>query len=188
VLPIYATALAVGGTLLLASVVLGHHGIDHGHDFGHGPNHDGSGSVELGILAAFLSVRFWTFAFAFFGLTGIVFEKLVPHEDGRSVFAIATMTGGVVGFVAAWTITRLRGSTVTSVPSELGYVGLEAEVLLDVTPEEPGRIRVSARGSLVDLPARGEGARFATGERAVVLDVKDGVARIGPRNTESPKG
>src|SRR5581483_7770156 len=91
VLPIYATALAVGGTLLAASLLLGHHGVDHGHDFGHaGSGHEGP---ELGLVAAFLSVRFWTFALAFFGLTGVIFERVIPLADGKQVLALATGAG-----------------------------------------------------------------------------------------------
>ncbi|MEZ0227303.1 MAG: hypothetical protein ACAI25_01655, partial [Planctomycetota bacterium] len=67
--------------------------------------------------------------------------------------------------------------------TELGYVGLEGEVLLDVTAAEPGRIRVSARGSLVDLPARTDGPSFLKGARALVVDVANGVARIAPPKT-----
>lgn len=176
--PIYATALAVGGTLLLASVLLGHHGADHPHDFHIGHGHDGDASPEVGLLASFLSLRFWTFAFAFFGLTGVIFERVVPLQNGQAVLAIAAVTGVVVGFVAATIVNKLRAETVTSTPSEIGYVGLEGEVLLDVSPQEPGRIRISARGSLIDLPARTDGPSFPKGARALVVDVADGVAKV----------
>lgn len=190
-LPIYATALAVGGTLLVASLVLGHHGADHdfgGHDVGHaGGEH---GSPELGLLASFLSVRFWTFAFAFFGLTGVIFERVVPLSSGTQVLLAAVVAGLVVGFVASTVVNKLRADTVTSTPTELGYVGLEGEVLLDVTTAEPGRIRISARGSLIDLPARTDGPSFLKGAKALVVDVADGVARIslrgGPSSTAAP--
>jgi hypothetical protein len=185
VIPIYATALAVGGTLLLASLVLGHHGIDHGHDFGHGPEigHEADGSHgdngDVALIASFLSVRFWTFALAFFGLTGVVLDRLVGVLDGRTNFVVATILGGLIGFTASYTFNRLRrASALSSVPTEMAYVGLEGEVLLDVTPEEPGRIRISAQGSLVDIPARTEGPPFAKGARALVVDVVNGVARV----------
>jgi len=190
VLTIYATALAVGGTLLFGSVVLGHHGVDHGHDFGqggggHGGHGGHAGGPELGLIAAFLSVRFWTFALAFFGLTGVIFEKIVPMEDGRIVLASSVVAGFVIGLAAALIVNKLRAETVTSTPSELGYVGLEGEVLLEVTPAEAGRIRVSARGSLIDLPAKTDGPSFPKGARALVVDVTDGVARV---TAPAPKG
>jgi hypothetical protein len=186
VIPIYATALAVGGTLLLASLVLGHHGADHAHDFGHG--HDASHGEEgdVALIASFLSVRFWTFALAFFGLTGLVLEKVVAVGDGRTIFVIAAVMGGTIGFGASYTFNRLRAGAraLSTVPQEMGYVGLEGEVLLAVSPEEPGRIRITAQGSLVDLPARTDGARFEKGARALVVDVTDGVARVAePKQT-----
>ncbi len=178
--PIYATALAVGGTLLLASLVLGHHGMDHGHDFDHGHDAGHGDDGDVALIASFLSVRFWTFAFAFFGLTGLVLEKIVAVGDGRTIFVIAAVLGGVIGFGASFTFNRLRSGarSLATVPTEMSYVGLEGEVLLAVTPEEPGRIRISAQGSLVDLPARTDGARFDKGARALIVDVTDGVARV----------
>ena len=181
-LPVYAAALAVGGTLLLASLVLGHHGADH-PGFDHAGGH-GDGSAEVGLLASFLSVRFWTFALTFFGLTGLIFEHVVPLEDGRKVLLVSAALGGTIGLAASFIVNKLRSQHVTSVPSEIGYVGLEGEVLLDVTPDEPGRIRVSARGSLIDLPARTESGRLEKGSRALVLDVANGVAQVAPRNAD----
>ncbi|MEZ0229120.1 MAG: hypothetical protein ACAI25_10885, partial [Planctomycetota bacterium] len=117
-LPIYATALAIGGTLLVASLVLGHHGADHdlhvGHDAG-----DGSEGPELDLLGSFLSIRFWTFALAFFGLTGVIFERVVPLSSGAQVLGAAVAAGLIVGFVAATIINKLRADTVTSTPTEL---------------------------------------------------------------------
>ncbi len=190
-LPIYATALAIGGTLLFASVVLGHHGADHDLHVGGGADsglpsvgggHD-HGGPELGLVAGLLSFRFWTFALAFFGLTGVIFEKVVPLSSGGQVLGVAVAAGVIVGFAAATIVNKLRADTVTSTPTELSYVGLEGEVLLDVTPAEQGRIRVSARGSLIDLPARTDGPSFAKGGKVLIVDVANGIARIAPPKT-----
>ncbi|MBI3724952.1 hypothetical protein HY251_13500 [bacterium] len=185
-LVIYETALAVGGVLLLASLVMGHHGVDHGGgisadhsmDAGHGDAHGGG----AGPFFLFLSMRFWTFAADFFGLTGVLFTKLnLAGDDTRVVLAIAAAIGLGCGVFAAWILARLRNQVVNSLPTEMSYVGLTAEVLLEVTPEEPGRIRLSSRGSLIDLPARCDGGeRLPKGSQALVVDVTDGVACVSP--------
>jgi hypothetical protein len=187
VLPIYATALAVGGTLLLASLVLGHHGADHGGDAGGGHDHGGDHGAhegELGLLATFMSIRFWTFTLAFFGLTGVVFEEMQLLKDGRAILGLSSVLGGGIGFAAATLVRYLRAHSVSSVPTEIGYVGLTGEVLLDVTPEEPGRIRISARGSLIDLPAKTQGPALKKGASALVVDMTDGVARVAAPSEE----
>src|SRR5205823_2280036 len=117
-------------------------------------------------------------ALAFFGLTGVLFERFALLADGRAILGLSCALGGGVGLAASALVRYLRSQHVTSVPTEIGYVGLLGEVLLDVTPEEPGRIRISARGSLIDLPARTEGPRLARGSSARVLDMVDGVARV----------
>ncbi len=182
-LVIYDTALAVGGVLLLASLIFGHHGADHGGldhsaDSGHGDAEDGG----VGSLFVFLSMRFWTFSVAFFGLTGMLFTRLkLMGESPNEVLALSIGVGLGCGFGAAWILNRLKNQVVNSLPTELGYAGLTAEVLLEVSPEEQGRIRLFSRGSLIDLPARSEGGvRLKKGEQALVVDVEDGVARVAP--------
>jgi hypothetical protein len=191
VVPIYTTALAVGGTLLLASLLLGHHGADHagglghGHDTAHGGNHGSETEAPVGVLVNLISIRFWTFALAFFGLTGVLFEGLdIGH--GTHVLVMAIGIGFTVGYIASWLVRKLRSEVVTSVSTELSFVGLTGEVLLDVSKEEPGRIRITARGSLVDLPARTESARLERGARALVLDVQDGVASVSRAQETQP--
>lgn len=192
-LPIYATALAIGGTLLLASLVLGHHGADHPGDLGGAESGidghvDGDGTGGgFGLFAGVLSLRFWTFAAAFFGLTGVVFTTFAL-ADGRVTLGLATGFGAGSGLLASWTVKKLRGSVVSSLPSEIGYVGLTGEMLLEARPDEPGRIRLTAKGSLVDLPARSS-ERLVRGARALVVDVSGGVATVAaaPPQEETQK-
>ena len=85
---VYLFSFALGGILLLASILLGdkdtgqadvdadadasadagapHQGLDHGVPGSHGG--------LAGVFTAFLSMRFWMFFVAFFGLTGLVLD------------------------------------------------------------------------------------------------------------------
>jgi hypothetical protein len=184
---VYATSLAVGGTLLLASLLLGHHGADHGaevsvpHFDGHGHTDGGAdGDNDFGLGVTFLSMRFWTFTLAFFGLTGVLFDKL-ELASSNATAALAVGMGVGTGFVVSWTVNRLKRQVVNSLPSEVGYAGLTGEMLLEASADESGRIRIVARGSTIDLPARPQNReRLAKGTRALVVDVTDGVACVAP--------
>src|SRR5205814_2091731 len=70
VLAAYLFSLVVGGALLVASLVGGHH--DTGHDGGaeHDATHDLAWSM--------LSVRFWTYGLTFGGATGVLL-RLLAH-------------------------------------------------------------------------------------------------------------
>src|SRR5678816_2807364 len=96
----YVVALGIGGTLVLASLIMGgkdhdsgdgdghdqDQDGDHGHDQSHETDkggalvlagetamtaHDGGVADAVSALLPVTSVRFWTFFLAFFGLTGL---------------------------------------------------------------------------------------------------------------------
>jgi len=75
---VYLFATIVGGVLLGASVVSGHHGDSGaGHvDAGHvdsGESHAGHGGSVASLM---FSVRFWTYLLAFGGATGLLLHYL----------------------------------------------------------------------------------------------------------------
>lgn len=184
---VYAIALLFGGTLVLASVLLGHHDVDASsgaaaldHDVSV-PTDDHPVDAHAGTLwLPFLSLRFWTFGAAFFGLTGVLFHSLALAGEGATL-GLAIGAGLVCGLVAALVIRVLSRQEASSLPTELSFVGQPADVLLDVGPSLPGRVRLSVRGSSVDLPAVTEGPQtFARGARALVVEVVDGRARVAP--------
>ena len=183
-LAIYATALVVGGVLVVLPTLLGHHGIDaHGHaDFSHahGGHADGGGggALESALWLTVFSLRFWSYAATFFGLTGVVFDELRLVSSESETLGLAIGTGVVSGLAASWIVARLRREFLSSVPTEAGYVGLPAEVLLEIQPEEAGRIRLSSKGSLIDIPARSRGERLAAGARVVIVETQAGVATV----------
>ena len=176
---------APAGSVYICSVVLAE--LIDGAMHGQASHHETGTEGSVGILVNLISIRFWTFALAFFGLTGVLFEGL-DLGHGTNVLALAIVLGATIGFFASWLVRQLRGQVVTSASTELGFVGLTGEVLLEVTKEEPGRIRISARGSLVDLPARTSSARLERGARALVLDVQDGVASVSRAPDTKEKG
>src|SRR3954465_6454976 len=98
-LALYIGSLLFGGVLLGASVFGGHdHDAGGGHDAGHDADHgDGHQSAAASLLPL-LSLRFWAFTFAFFGLAGTV---LTLGGLGALTPVVAGGFGLGSGYVAA---------------------------------------------------------------------------------------
>lgn len=179
---VYAGALVGGGVLLLSSLVMGHHDGDlGGHDVAHpGGVHDGHHDPGSSLFLPFLSLRFWTFGATFFGLTGVLLEGLALAPPATAL-AVSSALGVGCGTTAAIVLRSISRIEVTSHVTDLACVGQKAEVLLDVGPSLPGRVRVAVRGDLLDLPAKTTGTEtFTRGGQVLILDVQEGEATVGP--------
>lgn len=121
----------------------------------------------------FLSLRFWVFFLTFFGLAGAIFE--IFGLAGRvSTLVAALVVGFVCGFGAAFAMRRLRRSEVSGVTKRSDYKGLEGDVLLPISKEERGKVRVTTRGGqMIDLLATtDEDEPLKRGEKVLVIEVK----------------
>ena len=190
-LPLYLAALGLGGVLIVASLVLGGHGEGGASDT---PDVGGhlEGEVDqaldkdldkdlagAGMWLPLLSVRFWTFALAGFGLTGSLLSLLSVAATPAAL--AATGTGLGVGWTVATVFRRLQRDQVTGTVGLAGLGGTEARVLLPVAPGDLGKIRVVVGGQDLDLPARTQDERrIERGESALVVEVRDGVAVVTP--------
>jgi membrane protein implicated in regulation of membrane protease activity len=188
--------------LLGASMLLGGgdgHGDAHGDagtDAGHGTDgaasadgHDAPGGFES-FLVAFLSMRFWTFFLAFFGLTGVVLDGLglVPSSTVAGVLALGM--GLFAGRGAVWFMARVRADDSNSAASAKDYVGKTGRVLVAFGPGQTGKVRVEVRGSTMDLLATPiDDATFALREEVIVVEVEGTgakVARLTPDRLSKP--
>jgi membrane protein implicated in regulation of membrane protease activity len=199
---VYLFAFALGGLLLLASIFLGDK--DGGHDTGHdtdadagpasGPSnpgslaHDGAGDHGgvAGVFTAFLSLRFWMFFLAFFGLTGLVLDGLdiVPNSDLALVLAVAM--GILTGEVTVHVFRRLAHSETSTAAGTHDYVGKSGRVLIGFGPGAVGKLRLTLKGTTVDVLASTDEERpFVPGDDALVIQMNDTtavVARVSARN------
>lgn len=181
-LTLYLVALALGGTFVVASLLLGGKGdshVDHGADAGghapgdagdahHGADKDVSGDLAL-VWLPVTSLRFWTFFLAFFGLTGTVLTVL-------EVLPSATVTGiiaGVIGYASGWgvvaVIRAFSKNQIDSSVSERDYIGATARVMVPVGPEKLGKVRVELKGRTVELLARTEDPAVIEPSRSVMI-------------------
>ena len=207
-LPFYVGSLVLGGGLLGASMLLGgsdhdadhdadlgadHDAdadADHDHDHAHGPHGpDLAGALWLPVL----SLRFWTFFLAFFGLTGTLLDVLDLAPAGVTL-GVALGLGLLCGYTTAALIRSLRAQQVdSSIDPERDYVGRSGEVLQDVLPGDPGLVRLHVKGVHVDLEALVEpgAAPLRRGQKAIVLGVAEGKKlRVAPFDIDegAPRG
>lgn len=167
-LPLYLGALAFGGTLLIASMVLGAGQKDLDKDMDKDVDKDvgAGGGLDWAPVA---SLRFWTFLLAFGGATGTA----LTFAGGLSPVAVGVITVVIgwacgVGMVAVMRTVR-RGSVGSEVSArDLG--GETAEVVVPVSRGAIGKIRVTAKGRVHDLIAETEDdATFATGSKVMIV-------------------
>ena len=210
---LYLFSLIVGGILLAASILLGGHdgdldadadadldldldaeadldldldaeadldldggGLDKDFDAG------GHGSAG-GFLFTFLSLRFWTFFLAFFGLTGLVLTGLDLVSAPWIGLVSALALGGLSGGSAVSVIRALAKDDSGAIASSRDYVGKTARVIVPAdSPAGVGKVRVDIKGAQVDLLATGVDSDALRGREEVLIVEMDGprarVARL----------
>jgi hypothetical protein len=190
-LSLYLAGVLFGGVLIAGSLVGGHgdHGGGHGHDAGHdhgdqgdhGEDGDrGGGRGLLGRLPL-LSLRFWAFATAFFGLSGTALTL------AGTIGALTPLLAGGVGLGCGLVATRVLGGLGRSTVGLLGdastHLGREAQVLLPIEPGKRGKIRLQIGGLSTDLVAEmdvtaGPRPGLRPGDQAYIVGLRGNVAVV----------
>lgn len=180
----YVFALIAGGILLGASIVLGGTHEADGDVGGHGAEGAGHAGSEdhapaaFGALAMLISLRFWTFFLAFFGLTGMVFT-LFDLAPWLITAVAAAVMGAAAGVGASLIVKQLSGRESNSASSSADYVGKTALVLVPIAKGQLGKVRLTLKGSTVDvLAASDEEPGFATKDEVLIVEMDGTTARI----------
>lgn len=130
-----------------------------------------------GLVALFLSVRFWVFASLGFGLSGTLLHYL-SSVGAIATFITAATLGTVSGFTAALAfraLKRISSGTAEHAASAVGRVG---RVVVPVDSEHQGKIRIDLGGQSVDLIAKTQGERVERGDMVVIEEVDGEVAQV----------
>ncbi|MBK9032707.1 MAG: hypothetical protein IPL61_15785 [Myxococcales bacterium] len=166
-LTIYLIALGFGGTLLLASMLLG--GQDASADHGDGGEvHTEAAEGGEAIWTVARSVRFWTFLFAFGGAVGAVLTGL----DAAGTVATAVIAGlaGVAAGTVATTVMRAVSGAASSMVEAAELTGVSGVVVVAIERGQLGKVRVEAKGRAVDLlAATDDAAALPTGTEILVI-------------------
>jgi hypothetical protein len=175
---IYIGALLFGGLLILASLVgAGDHPVDV-HGAGSADPHAGGHGNAL--LAAILGVRFWSFAAAFFGVTGLVLRVVGGTALRASAPLVGAVVGAAAGFGASWFFRKMTRESVGRVVDAGALVGREGRLLLPVAHPQQGKVRLAQpAGGHLDLVAEaGAGEALVAGDEVIIVEVRGNVAVV----------
>src|SRR5690554_5868019 len=128
----------------------------------------------------FVSFKFYTFGLAFFGLTGVLFTALNLMQSSVGIFALSLGMGLFTGLAMAYVLFRLNASGGSEGITSRDYAGLPAKIMLPVSAERNGKVRLSIRGRIIEMPARAadDEVVFDFGEDRYVLGIEDGVVQV----------
>src|SRR6185436_15270615 len=127
-------------------------------------------------------LRFWSFAAAFFGLTGIII-----HVIGGPLLGIAAPFIAA-GLGASTTFRALSRDTVGQLRGAGAMIGREGRLLLPVARGQQGKVRVAVPGSGdVDMIAESDDA-LEVGTVVLIVEFRGNVAVVerGPATADSP--
>jgi membrane protein implicated in regulation of membrane protease activity len=196
----YLFFLLVGLGLLVLQAILGSKDADHGgfekdlhleagadahaeagadHDADHADHaeHDHGDMGFGGLMALFLQVRFWVFAFLGFGLSGTLLTYLT--SVGFLPTLITALALGVVsGFTAALAFKLLKHMAGDHAEDTNQAVGRVGRVIVPVDPSSVGKVRIELRGQSVDLVAKTHGSRIDRGDLVVIEDIEGEIAQV----------
>lgn len=189
---IYLFCAIVGGGLMVFSAVSA--GMGHGHgdadldfdsdtdasasDFDNGGQKGGFENLVAWI--PFTSLRFWIFALGTFGLMGWVCTFFNLSKE--PTIAIAS---GATGFAVGTTVSILWRLFTTKMTGDYiganDFCGVEGRVLVTVSPNSLGKVRVTVKGDIIDLIAKNrEGLTISQNANVVVTDFEDNIAYVMP--------
>jgi membrane protein implicated in regulation of membrane protease activity len=203
----YLVCLLIGGTFIAGSALFG--GQDHGdadsdldHDVSGGLDHEvdaeagaeldadhGEALVPVGeahgtadtapLWLPFLSMRFWTFFLAFFGLTGTVLTGLGLWSSQLLIAPASLAMGLGSGYGVSAVLGRLRRQTISSSLQEQDYIGATGRVLLPISRGQPGKVRLELQGRILDLIAETDDEQMLGARQEVlVYGMERGVAKV----------
>ncbi len=151
-----------------------------------GAKHDGVGDdAELGALAAtLLSMRFWTFFLASFGLTGVLL-----HFVGLGWYLslpLSLAMGAGIGVTVAYLFRMANKRSVGTIADTKSLLGKEGVVVIAIEPGKPGKIKIEHDGQTVEFLAHTTDRRLERGERVIVAEMKRGEATVTPVAPAAP--
>ena len=126
------------------------------------------------------SFKFYTFALAFFGLTGVVFTLLNLWASTMGVFLLSLGTGMFAGVAVAWALHLVNQSEGSEGITNRDYMGASAEVVLPIGSGKRGKVKMHLKGRTIEMLAESPDDEVVLdlNEECFVLGVEDGVAKV----------
>lgn len=188
VLYAYVFATIIGGVMLGASLLGGHHGgMDHDASGAAGDTHGGDNTSESIALRIF-SMRVWTYLLAFGGITGLMLRTIAhTHEPMTAILSLAV--GAIAATTAQTLLRRAMASGDSGTVSGRDLVGKTGDVIVPFERGQTGKIRVNVKGENLDVLARTEDERpIGANDEVLVVEMREGNALVtrSPVKTRDP--
>ncbi|MFZ9738440.1 MAG: NfeD-like protein [Prochlorotrichaceae cyanobacterium] len=178
---LYGLCFLVGGGFIFFAAAEGLDGVDFDHHF----ELDISGSERIPrqlspLFQVFfrvlplLSVRFWTFGVATFGLSGLLLQWLRIGQSSSQIFVLSLGIGAIVGSAAAGIMRWLQTDAETdSLIRSEDLHGLPGIVSIPFQSEGRGQVRLEVKGSQVYMAASStEERNFQKGDSILVVGLE----------------
>ncbi|MFH7241486.1 MAG: NfeD-like protein [Spirulina sp.] len=122
-----------------------------------------------------LSLRFWTFALCFFGLTGLLLTFITPDLPPWLTALIALGMGIFCGWVAAAVLRSLSRQPISSMVKPEALIGQVGQVEIPFDQASRGKVALNLGDSTVSYFAITQEERaFAVGEAVLVVGMEHG--------------
>ncbi len=137
------------------------------------------GGLDMEAWLPFLSLRFWTFAFFSFGMSGSILTFLGNGFGETITFIISLILGLTLGYGISWTFQKLKKDSVTASTETKSFEQHEGTVQLTIRPNSQGKIRLRVDNQIVDIRAITQDLQeIPIGSKVIVVSVEDGVANV----------
>jgi membrane protein implicated in regulation of membrane protease activity len=188
---IYGLSFIVGGIFVLLAAIGGLDGVDIDADFDLDVDSsvpDNIDDIDVGTqidqtLTALrsrwwlplLSLRFWTFALCFFGLTGLLITLITPDLAPWLTALIAVGMGIFCGWIAASVLRSLSRQPISSMVKPEALIGQVGQVEIPFDQASRGKVKLVLGDSTVSYFAITQEERaFAVGESVLVVGMEHG--------------
>ena len=175
---LYLLALILGGGILLVQLVGGghHDGAGHFAHFG-GSDHVGGPDHHADQGPGVLSTRSVTYGLFAFGFVGTSLHLLRLAGEPAAV-AIAAAAGTGVTLAVGTALRALGDPGATGAAALLEARGHSGRVLVPLSRDQRGKVRVQIKGQTVDLLATTAGSDLPAGTEVVVVELRGEVAEV----------
>lgn len=190
---VFLAALILGaGTLAFQLVSMGdgdaeaHVGADAdaGADgSAHAAHQPHDASPASGFLPLVLALRFWSFAFLAFGLSGSLLYYL-NLLGAAPAFGVALGTGLASGLLASWGVRQLQRAQSSSGAETSDLVGQVGRVLVPLTKARRGKIRVELKGQTLDFIASTDDEALEAGAAVLVEELRGNAVHVSRAGRE----
>lgn len=136
-------------------------------------------SLDMEAWLPFLSLRFWTFAFFAFGMSGTILTLLGDGSGETITLIISAILGLTLGYGIAWIFQKLKKDSITASTETKSFEQQEGIVQLAIRPQGQGKIRLKIDNQVVDIRAITQDSEdIPIGSKVIIVSVQDGVANV----------